>query len=187
MRCQCYLCCPRLNGDLGMYPLHTEQLSQLLCWAPVGRRSREELAQECKLFQPCHSTVAARVPWAVSTFQEHSSSSQLSLSPGQGWVLTHTPWGEQTAGAGNVLERGWGCCSLTLCPSCYLLMLPRLVQPWKPQESTQKGLVLGGKVVVIMLEETFLGSLGMLICSHQIRMRILDTWLGDVKIKIWFQ
>lgn len=52
-----------------------------------------------------------------------------------------------------MLERGWGGCSLTLCPSCYLLMLPRLVQPWEPQKSTQKSLVLGGKVVVIMLEE----------------------------------
>lgn len=32
-------------------------------------------------------------------------------------------------------------------------MLPRLVQPWKPCESTQKGLVLGGKEIVIMVEE----------------------------------
>lgn len=32
-------------------------------------------------------------------------------------------------------------------------MLPGLVQPWKPCESTQKGLVLGDKVIVIMLEE----------------------------------
>lgn len=32
-------------------------------------------------------------------------------------------------------------------------MLARLVQPWKPHESTQKGLFLGSIVVVIMLEE----------------------------------
>lgn len=35
----------------------------------------------------------------------------------------------------------------------HLLMLPGLVQPWKPCESTQKGLFLGDKVIVIMGEE----------------------------------
>lgn len=40
LRCPCYLCCPGLNADLGTYPLQTEQLSQLPCWAPGGRRSR---------------------------------------------------------------------------------------------------------------------------------------------------
>lgn len=60
--------------------------------------------------------------------------------------------GGQTAGAGNVGE-GLGVLFFNICPSCYLLMLPRLGRPWKPRESTEKGLVLGGKVIVIVLEE----------------------------------
>lgn len=32
-------------------------------------------------------------------------------------------------------------------------MLPRLVQPWKPGESTQGGLFLGAKVIEMMLGE----------------------------------
>lgn len=67
-------------------------------------------------------------------------------------------------------------------------MLPRLVQPWRPYESTQEGLFLGGKVIEIMLErQKCPGSPEMLICSHQIKVRIPDTWLGDLKIKKLFQ
>lgn len=44
----------------------------------------------------------------------------------------------------------------------------------------------GGKVIMVTLEEVEVPGqiiLGMLMCSHQIRVRIPDTWLADLKIK----
>lgn len=157
LRCQCYLCCPGLNADLGTEPLQTEQLSQLLCGAPGGRRSREELAQESKSFQPCLSE------WTVSPLHcvnLPGPQQLLSALPECCWRRAQgragcspTPMeGGQTAGAGN-LGGDLGLLFFKICPSWYLLILPRLGQPRKPRESTQKGLVWGGKVIVIMLEE----------------------------------